>query len=289
MSSGKTAGNLERKRKIRRGEPIECNGLTFYPILMSQYEDFLECQHALLLRMTSLPVKYISMPLLAALWALDIDSIKESGKIIGLFERVIHFLYLSLRLGYDRSKIIQTVKFDKADARKLLHIEVIQDGKTVNITPRDFATFYRPIMAEQNGLELPDESMTPELVKAEQDLQRLRSAPLDYNVDTMIASVAYLSHVDDRQIDDWTVYQFDRRRRAIDRDKYFMLYGQAEMSGMVKFKKGNPYRSWCFDPPKGMTIALRTADAVTENVKAIGDVAVAVNQSRGQQQTQNSK
>lgn len=288
-NGGKTTGsNSERKRKVRRGEPIECRGLIFYPILMAQYEEFLECQTALLLRMTSLPVQYMAMPLLAALWAMDIDSIKATGKIVGLFERVIHFLYLSLRLGYDRKDIIRTVKFDTSDIRKLTHIEVTQGGNTVQITPREFSVYFRPLMAEQNGLTLPDESMTPELVKAEQDLQRLHALPVNYDVDTLIASVAYQSLVNEREIDDWTVYQFDRRRNAIDRDKHFMLFGQAEMSGMVKFKKGNPYRSWCFDPVQGITPALRTASDVTQNVKAVGDVTAAVQASRGQTQTQKS-
>lgn len=41
--------------------------------------------------------------------------------------------------------------------------------------------------------------------------------------------------------------EFENRRKAIERDKKYTLFGQAEMSGMVSFKNGNPYPSWCYD------------------------------------------
>lgn len=66
-------------------------------------------------------------------------------------------------------------------------------------------------------------------------------------MDDMISSVAYLSHVRDVEILDWTVREFENRRRAIDRDKHYMLYASAELSGMVKFPDGNPAQSWLLD------------------------------------------
>lgn len=278
MTGVKKVKDSVMRAKIRRGEAIECRGLTFYPIKMAQYEEFLEVQGALLLRMTSLPIQYLAMPFLAALWAMDVDTYKTTGKIVGLFDRVIHFLYLSLRLGYNRENLAQTFHFDSTakDFRVIHHIEVTQDGNTVKITPQEFTSYYRPLMAAQNGLELPDESFNPDLVKAQKDLQSLRSLPLNYNTDDLIASVAYQSHIDERAIDEWTVYQFERRREAIDRDKRFMLYGQAELGGMVKFKKGNPYPSWCFDRANSSSGALRSVADVNQNVKAIGNISDAV-------------
>lgn len=291
MAGAKQAQNSEIKAKIRRGEPIQCRNLVFYPIKMAQYEEFLEVQGALLLRMTSLPVQYLAMPFLSALWALDWDTYQATGKIVGLFERVIHFLYLSLRLGYERADVLKKIQFanNGQDFRTIRHIEVEQDGKSVKITPQEFTSYYRPLMAQLNGLELPDESFNPELVKAEKDLASLQSLPLDYNIDDMLASVAYQSGLaNESEMDEWTVYQFERRRNAIERDKRFMLYGQAELSGMVKFKKGNPFPSWCFNRAKGMTRALRTVDDVNQNVKAIGNIAVAVNKSGVRTQTTKS-
>ena len=46
---------------------------------------------------------------------------------------------------------------------------------------------------------------------------------------------------------EWNVRDFENRRRAIERELKYRLYAQAEMGGMVTFKHGNPYPSWCFD------------------------------------------
>ena len=97
----------ERKARIRKGLPIEALGLQFYPITMTDYEEFLECKNALAIRLTSLSkinVEYLSMPFLGAMWAMELDSVMATGKAIGVLERVIRLLYLSLRLGYDREK-----------------------------------------------------------------------------------------------------------------------------------------------------------------------------------------
>lgn len=266
----------EKKSKIRKGEPLEWNGLIFYPIKMSHYEEFLEVKSAWIARQSSFPLEYAALPFISALWAIDYDSIKTSGNSIGLFERVIRFLYLSLRLEYSIEKAFKSIYYDSRKPKEIQYIEVTQDGKTVNIKPQDFTAFVRPLVAEQNGLELPDESYNPELVQAEKDLASLRAARLKYDTDALISSVAYLSNIDESQIDEWTVLKFERRYKAIERDKNFTLYRQAELSGMVKFPKGNPVPSWCYEKEEGLSPALRTASDVSENVKAVGNIAAAM-------------
>ena len=266
----------EKRNKIRRGEPLKWNGLLFYPVTMSHYEEFLDVKNAWLARQSSFPVRYMAMPFLSAVWAMDVDYAKSDGKLIGLFERIIRFLYLSLRLEYKRENLIEHVYLHKNDIRELDHIEVTQGGNTVQITPADFAAYIRPLVAEQNGLTLPDESYNPELVQAEKELASEQAASLKFDIDTMIASVAYLSHLDESVVDEWTVLKFERRRNAIERDKKYMLYAQAEMSGMVKFKHGNPYLSWCFDKAERLSPVLRSTSDVNASVSAIGDINAAV-------------
>ena len=70
---------------------------------------------------------------------------------------------------------------------------------------------------------------------------------LKIDLDDLVSAVAYHSGVSDAEIMNWNVRDFENRRRAIERDKKFMLFSQAEMSGMVQFKRGNPYPSWAFD------------------------------------------
>lgn len=270
------ASSWERRNKIRRGDPLTWNGLTFYPVTMSHYEEFLEVKQAWVARQSTFPVEYAVLPFLSALWAMDYDSVRATGKPIGLFERIIRFLYLSLRLEYKVEDAFKKIYYDPKTPKEIQFIDVTQGGRTVRITPQDFTAYVRPLVAEQNGLELPNESYNPELVQAERDLASLRSARLKYDTDTLIASVAYASNLDEKDIDEWTVLKFERRYRAIERDKNFMLYRSAELSGMVKFPKGNPVPSWCYEKEEGISPALRTASEVSENVKAVGNIAAAI-------------
>ena len=289
--SKKTA-KWEKKVKIRHGEPIECLGLTFYPVKVARYEEFTEVKNAWAVRLSTLPVKYSVMSFLSALWALDIDSYKQTGKIVGLFPRVLHMLYLSLRLEYNTQEALSHVYCKNGEFGELSHIEVTQDGKTVTITPRDFAAYVRPLVAQQNGIELPDESFNPELVEAEQIMaeEAQKKSPLSYDTDTLLSSVAYVSGISEAELDEWTVLLFERRVRAIERDKNYMLYKQAELSGMVKFPKGNPCASWCYDT-KSLSAAVIPLGDLQQKHSGLGDISGTVNASldKGQAPQQQTK
>lgn len=277
-----TLTKRERKARIRRGQPIEALGLQFYPITMADYEEFLECKGVLALRMTSLAkqsFEYITMPFLSALWAVDYDTARAAGKPVGMTARVLMLLCLSLRLGHDeQEKLLHSVYCDRSDPRILHHIEVTQDGKTVQIDPVDFTTTVRPLIAEQNGIELPDESQNPDILQTERIMQEERESRIKFDLKTMIASVASASLVRHGDIEDWTVLEFEMQRQALDRKINYMVYTQAEMSGMVKFPRGNPYPSWIFDRAETLTDALITVDEMQEKYKGVGDVKQTVQQ-----------
>ena len=140
----------------------------------------------------------------------------------------------------------------------------------------------RPLIAEQNGIQLPDESFNPEIVEEEQRLSQEGEGKLKFDINTLIASVANASRLRECEIDEWTVVEFERRRQAIEREKQFMLYAQAEMSGMVKFKKGNPCPSWQLDKQDGLSPALKTAQELKGNFAAVGDIEQVVGQANNQ-------
>ena len=242
----------DRKVQIRKGEPITECGLTFYPIQMSEYEEFLMCKDALALRLSTLPVKYAIKDYLNAIFSLEIDSVKDKGENIGLFTRAIALFMLSLRIESDiRQFVEKQIMFKKVgkDDFVIDRIIVEQNNKRVEIKSIDFSTKIRKLIAEQNGVELPEENINVELIKGQEELGELNSnkVKLNASIDSLISSVAYNSKISEREIDDWTVREFENRRKAIERDKKYTLYGQAEMSGMVSFKKGNPFPSWCYD------------------------------------------
>lgn len=270
-----TLTKRERKARIRRGQPIEALGLQFYPITMTDYEEFLECKGVLALRMTSLAkqsIEYLSMPFLSALWAVDYDTARATGKAVGMTERIVRLLCLSLRLGRDEQNKLNDVYCDRSNPRNLRCIEVTQDGKTVQIDPVDFTTTVRPLIAEQNGIELPDESQNPDILQTERLMQEERENKVKFDLSTLIASVASASNVRQKDIDEWTVLEFETQRQALDRKINYMVYAQAEMGGMVKFPHGNPYPSWMFDRAETLTDALITVDEMQNKYRGVGDV-----------------
>lgn len=240
---------LEKRIAIRSGSPVPLLGLTFYPITMLHYEEFLACKDAIILRMTTLPVKYMSKDYLSAIFAFELDSIKEKNSSVGLFQKALRLFQLSLRINENILENRSIVYEEKNGEIRIKELLVKQNGNTIHIKPFEFSTKIRQLIAEQNGLKLPDESENLDLVLANEQRKRLKQSNvrLDENVEDLIASVAYQSKCREQDVLQWTVREFELRKNAIDRDKNFMLYGQAEMSGMVTFKKGNPAPSWYFD------------------------------------------
>lgn len=245
-----TSQNIGRKSAIRRALPITECGLTFYPITMDNYEIFIQCKDSMTMRLGSLPVKYLTKNYVNALFALDIDSAKTNGKSSGIFLKLLRLLYLSLRIEVTaetfKSNIFYTQNETGAD---LAYILVNQNENIVKITPETFSFKIIPLIAEQNGIDLPDQSENIDLVKSNEERKALSNSQMKLKVDLndLIASVAYNLKVSEREIDSWTVREFSQMEKAIARDKHFMIYGQAEAGGMVSFKNGNPYPSWCFD------------------------------------------
>lgn len=240
----------DRRAMIRRGEAITESELVFYPITMDYYDEFIRCKDAIILRQASFPVRYLSMDYLSALFAMEIDGIGLEHANAGMFYRAMLMLHLSLRIGFDidalnKSINVKTVK----DKIALDYVVIKQNDKIVKFTPLDFSTTFRPLIAEQNGLELPDESENLDLIQSNEELKKINSKnkSLNVNLDDLIASVAYQSKISEKDLMSWTVREFENRKNAIDRDKRYMLCGQGEMSGMVSFKNGNPSPSWCFD------------------------------------------
>lgn len=242
-------GNLSNavKVKIRKSESVNVCDLDFYPITMANYEEFCSCKNALTLRQSSFPVEFMSMDYLSAIYAMDLKAITKGGQknFIG-FACIIRLMFLSLRIDENEFDFTKNVKTVDGNLSKLDYLEFYQNGKISKVTPRDFSTKIRPIIAGLNGLSLPDETDNLDLVEGKEERQKLMSngVKLNANIDDLIASVAYQSHTTEREVNDWTIREFENRRKAIERDKNYTI----AHSGMVTFKGDtNPYPSWCFD------------------------------------------
>lgn len=259
MNFGLYATQRKKRECIVKGLPIRECGLDFFPITMEHYEDFIQCKEAMVIRQSTLPVRYVSMDYLSAIFALEVDALRESGGHFsggGLFAKLMQLLGMSLRIDITSEMLNENIYYinenDRISIEKMVFTQTDAEGKerTAEITPFQFSTQIRPLIALQNRIELPDESENTELLEAYEEKKALESGHISVNpdIEDMKSTVAYLSGVTDREILSWTIRDFENRRRAIDRVEKHRAYRQAELGGMVSFKNGNPYPSLFFDP-----------------------------------------
>lgn len=234
------------RQQIMWGEPIldEKTGIVFYPITMQDYEMYQLCKSALLIRQSTLPASYIAMPYLQALYAYDI----ETGYANGLMLKVLNILAMAMQRPLECLKVFVNPNGEFAEIRYQSSSEIMR------ITAKDFAKI-RSTIAEQNGDKLPDESENTELVEAENDIALKTASKVEYSFETLISSVALQYRIRPKEILQWNIREFENVKRAIERDKLYMLCTAAEFGG-TKWKNGNPAPSWFADRKREGSIAL---------------------------------
>lgn len=273
---------LSRKhqRAIDRYEPITVQGITFYPITVAEYEDLGQCRAVLEFLPQRLPVALMGIPLLTALYRLYIFAAvmakdgdpetkkepKETGAgFEALFQQAALVLCLALRLGQGEShqKRLERV-YPEFDPENILDFKslvfVTDEGKPIKITPSMFQRL-RPILAAQNGIELPPENANPELVDADRYLRMANTPDLDFSLADRISWLAWKCGVEEAEIYRWPIAKFERRGNVIERDENYRIFSLAEKTGLVKFKNGNPFPHPCFRKRQGSAAMAPLADA----------------------------
>lgn len=239
-------------RKIRKYEPVEVEGLKFYPVLVEEYDEFLLAKAAIEFMHQSLPLALLNMPILQAYYVLDSQSVKDEQIPTGLMARAVLFLALALRLGHGlpAEKRVELLR-RRVDPNtgKLVSIVFTPDGEEIcEITPAMFERI-RPILAAQNGLKIPEEDANPELIRAENEILRKNAPDLNVDLESLIASVAVLGGSDEKDIYDWPIAKLQNRQRAIHRAMDYLICGIGEAQG-TKWKKGNPVPNPFFERKK---------------------------------------
>lgn len=234
------------RRQVMWGEAIrdEKTGVELHPIMMQDYERYQLCKSALLIRQSTLPACYIAMPYLTALYAYDADTEYANGLMV----KVLNILSMAMQRPIECLKV-----FTKGNG-EFAEIRYESSSEVMRITANDFVRL-RTIITAQNGDKLPDEAENAELVEAEMDIAQKQSTNLDFDYETLIASVALQYRVRPRELMQWTIREFENARRAIERDKLYMMCTAAEFSG-TKWKNGNPAPSWYADKKRQGSAAL---------------------------------
>ena len=275
--------SLAIKKAVRTYSEIETDGITLYPIPVSRWDEFMLARPALELMQQTLPVKYLSVPLLSAYYAMDYEAVTgDDGLPTGLFARSLLLLSLALRLGRADEDAEQALKrfrlrVDESDPSTLRAVEFSQDGETTqSITPVQFSRL-REIIAAQNGVELVSTDANPELVEAERDIAEQKSAKLSGDFGELFSTVAALSHEDEKTIMEWPIKKLMDRKDAYARVLGYLLCGVSEANG-AKWKGGNPYPSPFFSRMQQGSGALIALDRFAGGA---GAKAVAEQQAQG--------
>lgn len=236
-------------KEIREYKPIEYNGLLFYPICVSEFAQFHNAKPAYELMLSSLPPKLARMS-----WcnALDVMDMTANSEKIGFLNHALKIMALALRLeatvtDTDKKQAFYPIYQMRNDKTGELTSIAVGDLSSPTIFTMQQMTDVREIISAQNGYEIPNENWNPELVKAKKYLDGRNSLNIDFNIETMVASVAHNAHIRSSEIWNWSIKEFQAERDAIARTLNYQIFTQASMSGFVKFKNGNPYPSWEFD------------------------------------------
>lgn len=252
-------------------QSVNFEGIMLYPIKVRDYEAFSNARPAIDFLQQSLPVRYLSIPLLSAFYAMDIENLRQGKASDGNFLRAMLFLVLSLRFRpelptQERLREFLSGVYSSADNPTVLkRIEFQQDGETKEITPIMFSRM-RPVLAAQNGIELISTDANPELIEAERDLAELNGPEIDYNLQALLSFVSALSHAEESEIYDWPILKLNRRRDSYERVLQFLLCGLASANG-AQFKGGNPVPSPIYARKEQTSNALIDMDAFTRGQK----------------------
>lgn len=266
-------------RAAKSGKPLRYRTLYVYPLTVNDYELLWSCESALTIRLSTLPVAYAIKSYPEALFAIAVSGkdIEVNGEIVARPSDWVRFLYLlcaSCRIPENAIRSCIGFNVDNQDNTKLRSVsihQITENEEVAELLSTDDLSNLRYIIAVMNGRKIPDESENAELAQAELDMKTSGAMSLDFNLDSLLASVARDQRVRIKDLYDWTIYEFELIRAAIERERRFTVFGIGENSGMVKFPKGNPYPSIFFDKPadiKGVIDASEFTNRISNTVKA---------------------
>lgn len=257
------------QREIQRSAPVVYEGLTFHPLLVEDYPIFNAGRQAYELMLSSLKdPKLARLNWCACLWELDRRCEEQTGTRGCFLEVALYVMATALRLnaGYDGSYPMRPV-FAQDGSLSAIMLGDPRDCGLLNMMQMDDV---RQIIAAQNGYEIPDENWNPELVQAAQENAKRNAPNVDYDFETLVYSVAYQCHVRAEEVYGWSIREFEKMQEAVDRDINYRLCAAVEMSGDVKFTKGNPYPSWKFNrKPDAMPAGFRTIADIDASAKGL--------------------
>ena len=280
------------QKAVNRYLPVSVEGITFYPVLMDEYDEYAQTLPILEFMPQALPPDMARLPILEAFARIEImsralqemEQTEKKGEAFRPLALCIQILILALRLGQGE-KMKQRMErcrayFSQEKLEKLVFMG--NGGKAIEITPQLFQRLW-PILAAQNGAEFADENANPEIVLAERQIALNKMPAVIPDPVNRIAWVAYKCGCTEEEIYKWPIAKFNRRAEIIITDMNYLACQIGEKSGLVDYSKagGTPFPS---------PYLRRDAEALKSiEIGSIGGGAAARAVADGLRDTKNSK
>lgn len=239
--------------------PIEIYGLHIYPVMMRNVYEFYDSISTLQINPMELNKEGIGSAL-STLSYLEI-AIFFSKVDKNFQERFNTILKLAFRVSDE------SIRVGSKDGK--VSLKIIQNGKEVEISSGKFNRV-KDIICYQNAIDIIDLKENQMILEANKRVDAMNSANSDMTLEDQIFAVAAISQVDIKTIERWSIYRFKKMTSSHDIIINYKIFKTAEMSGFVKFKSGNPFKSWMLKPKDG-TKDLKTINQIanTFGMKAI--------------------
>lgn len=252
-------------RKIRKNEPFEWKELIWYPITVENYEEYLEWGKVLGIMQQSLDIRYMQLTYLKMLYTIDMDTRCLQSKRTTFIKDLFRLLCLCLRYDYSvyEGKEIKTEKVPIKiyEDQNILYLGIKKGEKEIRISEYEFLQL-RKLIAKANAIEIPDEATNLELMQWEREKSEENSKDIETDYENEINAVVAHQRVLKKDILSLPIKEFKGIVKAINIEINYSIYALAEMSGLVKFKKGNPYPHWCY-PKKKELVEVESEDTMT--------------------------
>ena len=210
------------------GKPRQYRGMSVYPIKMKDCDKFYDAVQCLMLpKNSSQDVELLKMSYLKFLIIVANTELKHfQDKLITLLELILHTDNFKITLN-DKEKI-----------------EIIVDDEHV-IRERDFDKI-KTIISEQNLVDLDDEFINPEvrakINEAREFLSKRGNKAAGF--DQQIVAYHCISGIPYREIEELTIYQFQKGLARFDHILGAEAILNARYSGMVEFKDESKIPHW---------------------------------------------
>ncbi len=231
--------------------PIEIYGLRIYPVTMKNIYEFRDSISTLQINPMELNFGEMSEQL-SSLSYLELVTLFSHGDK-NFHERLHTILRLAFRVS-DES-IRESVKNDK------IILMVVQNGKEIELSSGKFNKV-KDIILYQNAVEIINLKENQRILEANKRVDALNNASSTITIEDEIYSVAVASQLDIKDIEKWSINRFKRMTEACDNFINYKIFKSAEMSGFVKFKGGNPFKSW-----------MSRSEDTTKELKTVNELA----------------